>query len=131
MTAARNVTATFSATLYTLTVTKAGTGTGTVISSPAGINCGVDCSQDYDHGTLVTLTPTPGVGQQFDGWSADCSGSGACVVTMDQARSVTATFSPIQRTICLLFFGPPANGGRPVDPSGSTKVVRNGALPSP
>ena len=40
-------------------------------------------------------------------------------------------FSPIQRTICLLFFGPPANGGRPVDPSGSTKVVRNGALPSP
>jgi hypothetical protein len=40
-------------------------------------------------------------------------------------------FSPIQRTICRLFLGPPANGGRPVDPSGSTKVVRKGALPSP
>ena len=40
-------------------------------------------------------------------------------------------FSAIQRTICLLFLGPLANGGRPVDPSGSTKVVRNGAFPSP
>jgi hypothetical protein len=40
-------------------------------------------------------------------------------------------FSPIQRTICLLFAGPPVNGGRPVEPSGSTNVVRNGAFPSP
>jgi hypothetical protein len=36
-------------------------------------------------------------------------------------------FSPIQRTICRLFRGPPLNAGRPVDPSGSTKVVRKGA----
>ena len=42
MTAARSVTATFnsSATTFALTVTKAGTGAGTVTSSPAGISCG-------------------------------------------------------------------------------------------
>jgi len=31
----------------TLTVSKAGSGSGTVTSSPAGINCGTDCSQSY------------------------------------------------------------------------------------
>ena len=48
------------ATSHTLTVTKAGTGTGTVTSSPAGINCGSDCSESYASGTSVTLTAAAG-----------------------------------------------------------------------
>ena len=48
MSAARSVTATFGvAGTYDLTVTKAGAGTGTVTSSPTGINCGTDCSESY------------------------------------------------------------------------------------
>ncbi|MBZ0156183.1 MAG: fibronectin type III domain-containing protein, partial [Alphaproteobacteria bacterium] len=43
-------------TQYTLTVSKAGTGTGTVTGS--GISCGTDCSEAYDSGTVVTLTAT-------------------------------------------------------------------------
>ncbi len=56
---ASSVTATFTITTYTLTVSLTGAGSGTVTSSPAGINCGVDCSHVYNPGTLVTLTATP------------------------------------------------------------------------
>ena len=41
---------------YLLSVTLAGDGSGTVSSSPTGIDCGTDCSETYDAGTLVTLT---------------------------------------------------------------------------
>ena len=41
-----------------LTVNKDGTGSGTVTSNPAGIDCGSTCSQGFDHGTVVTLTAT-------------------------------------------------------------------------
>ncbi len=73
---ARSVTATFTTATYTLTVDLGGAGSGTVTSSPAGINCGVDCSEVYNHGTLVTLTATPSVGSVFGGWSGACSGTG-------------------------------------------------------
>jgi Ca2+-binding RTX toxin-like protein len=93
---ARSVTATFNALpTNTLTVSKNGTGSGTVTSSPTGIDCGATCSHAFAAGTSVTLTPTPSAGSTFAGWSGDCSGSGACMVTMDQARSVTATFNAV------------------------------------
>ncbi|HBP88578.1 MAG TPA: hypothetical protein DD706_12865, partial [Nitrospiraceae bacterium] len=56
MTAVRAVTATFTAMQETLTVTKAGTGSGTITSNPAGISCGNDCTEGYANGTSVTLT---------------------------------------------------------------------------
>ena len=64
MSAAQSVTATFALTPvnYTLTVAKAGTGTGTVTSSPAGISCGGTCSASYASGTAVTLTAAPWLG---------------------------------------------------------------------
>src|SRR5438093_79780 len=46
--------------LQTLSVTRSGSGTGTVTSEPAGIDCGGTCSADFDDGTLVTLTATAG-----------------------------------------------------------------------
>ena len=91
---ARSVTATFTRNTHVLTVTKAGTGGGTVSSTPAGIDCGPTCSASFDDGTSVTLTATANANATFTGWSgAGCSGTGTCVVTMDQARSVTATFT--------------------------------------
>ena len=93
MSQARSVTATFNLVAEQLTVSKSGTGTGTVTSSPAGITCGATCSHSYDSGTMVTLTPAADSGSVFAGWSGDCSGTGACTVTMDQARSVTAAFN--------------------------------------
>src|SRR5205807_1525829 len=79
----------------TLTVTKAGTGNGTVTSDPAGINCGATCSAAFDSGTVVTLTATPGFLSIFSGWSGCDAVSGTtCIVTMSAARSVTANFLP-------------------------------------
>ena len=80
--------------LRTLTVTKAGTGTGLVTSSPAGISCGTDCTEDYASGTSVSLTAAPAGGSVFGGWSGACAGTATCTVAMSESRSVTATFSP-------------------------------------
>jgi uncharacterized repeat protein (TIGR02543 family) len=93
MDAAKSVIATFMLNSYPLTVTKSGTGSGTVTSNPAGIDCGSDCSENYDHGTTVTLIASASTGSTFTGWSGGCSGTGACVVTMDATQSVTATFA--------------------------------------
>ncbi|HEU4735115.1 MAG TPA: cellulase family glycosylhydrolase [Kofleriaceae bacterium] len=75
-----------------LTVARAGTGTGTISSSPAGITCGATCTASYAGGTSVTLTATAASGSAFVGWSGACSGTGTCTVSMATAQSVTATF---------------------------------------
>ncbi len=80
-------------TSFTLTLTKSGTGTGTVASSPPGISCGPTCSASFASGTVVSLTATPDSGSTFAGWSGACSGTGACSVTMDAAKSVSANFN--------------------------------------
>lgn len=79
---------------YLLAIAKPGAGSGTVTSSPAGINCGTDCSEIYAAGTVVTLTASASTGSTFSGWSGGgCSGSGTCTVTMNSAASVMAAFS--------------------------------------
>ena len=69
------------------------TGSGTVTSAPAGISCGATCSANFASGTAVTLTPAAAAGYVFTGWGGACSGSGACVVTMSAAQTVSATFT--------------------------------------
>ncbi len=81
---------------YTLTVSKAGTGAGTVTGGP--INCGATCSATVAGGTSVTLTATAASGSTFTGWSGACTGTGTCAVSMTAARSVTATFTPTGTT---------------------------------
>ncbi len=79
---------------YSLTITLDGSGSGTVTSAPSGIDCGSTCSHSFPVGTEVTLTATPAGQSNFGGWSGACSGLGSCVVTMDEAKSVTAAFNP-------------------------------------
>jgi len=87
------VTATFAASGYLLSVSKIGSGSGTVTSSPSGISCGYDCSETYAAGTTVTLTATAASGSIFGGWAGACAGSGSCTVTMNAAQSVSAVFN--------------------------------------
>jgi phospholipase C len=68
------------------------TGTGTVISSPAGINCPTTCTASFTSGTSVTFTATAGSGYQFSGYSGACSGS-SCQITLATDQSVSATFA--------------------------------------
>lgn len=81
---------------YALTVSKSGTGIGTITSSPAGINCGTDCAESYASGASVTLTASPAGGSTFGGWSGACTGTGACTVSMTAVKSVAATFSIVE-----------------------------------
>ncbi len=82
---------------FTLTVDK--TEGGKVTSTPAGdIDCGSSCGHTYlDSGTAATvsLTATPDRSVEFGGWGGDCTGTGACVVTMDADRTVSATFKSL------------------------------------
>ena len=68
------------------------TGSGTVTSSPSGINCPSTCSAGFASGTPVTLTATPASGWIFNGWGGACSGNAGCTVTMNSPQSVSATF---------------------------------------
>lgn len=78
-----------------LTVIKS--GQGTVTSSPAGINCGSDCTENYPTNTSVTLTANPATGRIFTGWSVagggSCPGRGTCNVVMNAPKTVTANFA--------------------------------------
>ncbi|MGA1874766.1 MAG: InlB B-repeat-containing protein [bacterium] len=79
---------------YTLSLTKAGTGTGTITSAPSGIDCGPDCLENYASGTEVTLSAASDTGSIFTGWSGGgCSGTGDCVLAMNEDTNVIATFS--------------------------------------
>ena len=78
-----------------LTVVPGGTGTGTVTSTPAGINCGQTCNASFPAGTQVTLTESPNTGSIFAGWAGGgCSGTSAtCILTLEANQQVTATFN--------------------------------------
>ncbi len=78
---------------YSLTVTRSGTGAGTVTSRPGGIDCGVSCSTSLAPGTVVTLSATAATGSTFVGWSGACTGTGSCLLTITADRSVTANFN--------------------------------------
>ncbi len=68
--------------MRTVTVSKAGTGSGTVTSAPAGVDCGSTCSAQFADGASVTLTAVAAAGSTFAGWSGACSGTGTCPLTM-------------------------------------------------
>ncbi len=78
----KTVTAHFTAIQYTFTTNAV--GQGTLSKSPD--------QTTYTYGQQVTVAATPATGWSFGYWSGSCTGTGACVVTVDGNESVTATF---------------------------------------
>lgn len=74
-------------------IIRAGSGTGSIISEPSGINCGNICTANFNINTSITLTATPDTGSTFSGWSGACTGTGVCTVTIDAPKTITATFT--------------------------------------
>lgn len=74
-----------------LSVNKSGSGGGTIISTPTGIDCGVTCDNAYINGTSVQLTAIPDAGSTFAGWSAG-GNTNPLNVTITATTSITATF---------------------------------------
>ncbi len=100
MNSARTVTATFTTNEYVLSVSKI--GSGTVTSSDGNINCGSTCSHNYSSGTQVTLTATASQGYSFSNWAGcDSVQSNVCTATMNNARTVTATFTSNSTQVSL------------------------------
>ena len=101
---------------YPLAVAVTGNG---AVTAP-GIDCGAgttgDCAESVRNGTVVTLVATAGSRAIFGGWSGACTGSGPCVVTMSDARSVTASFQPDVYPLTVTFVG------------GGTGIVTSDAL---
>ena len=99
-----------------LDLEKSGVGSGTVISDPAGIDCGPACQSDRMHvdaGQQVVLEAVPDVGSVFAGWGGACSDSGVgdtCAVVVDAdavaTASVTASFARARHTLSVETAGP-------------------------
>ena len=94
-----------------LAVNTSGTGSGSISLNPPG--------GTYSYGTVVALTATADAGSTFTGWSGACSDSGACSVTMDGAKSVTATFTLNSYLLTTATAGT-GSGSVDLDPAGGT-----------
>ena len=99
---------------YVLTTAVSPPGGGTINPS-AGVHT-------YNQGTVFAVTATPSSGYAFSSWSGACTGSGACSVTMDAAKSVTANFAAT-----TTFTGTELLG-RPKATSIAVSVVPNAAI---
>lgn len=77
---------------YTVTLTFSGTGTGSVTSSPIGLQCNTNCSAIFNAYTPVTLTPDADEFMNFTGWSGSCTGTTPCTLNLTGATPVTVTF---------------------------------------
>jgi Divergent InlB B-repeat domain len=87
---------------FTVTITFAGSGAGTVTGS---LTCQATCSQPVALGGRISLRATPARNSSFAGWSGACSGLGVCELTGNANEVVTATFG---RVAASNHFSPPA-----------------------
>jgi hypothetical protein len=111
-----SVTITPPTTTTVVTLTKSGAGSGTVTSSPLGINCGGTCSASYASNAAVTLIARADADSYFAGWSAPCSGISTCNLTLTADTQVTAIFAPgYFDTVQGVYIG---YYQRPADPGG-------------
>ena len=111
MSTARTITVKFSPppNSFRLDVSGGSGGSGTVQSSPVGINCTISngsagssgCSTRYSSGTAVTLTATASTGSYLKAWAGggcEANGTGTgqrtgtCTLTMNQIRAVVVSF---------------------------------------
>jgi hypothetical protein len=81
----------------TRTVRASAGGPGSIVSTPAGIRCGVGvsgCDGIFGKGTAVSFTAVPGPDGAFAAWRGDCAGTTGptCTLTLDEAKVLSAAF---------------------------------------
>ena len=111
-----------------LAVSNAGTGTGTVVSSPAGINCGTTCAETFTATATVTLTAAPGADSTFTSWSGACAGQGATCVLSVTAAGLTATTANFAGNQILVVLTDTGTGNVTSAPAGINCGVLNGVV---
>lgn len=110
ITQATSVTASFGLERYDVVVTRTGDGTGSVMAS--GITCGTDCSEEVGYGAMLTFTPSAAMGSVFEGWDGDCTGTGACTLTITADTNVSADFALRRYTHTVNVVGVRSGAGR-------------------
>jgi hypothetical protein len=125
-----SVTATFGAVpQHTLTVSKdEAHGTGSVTSSPSGINCGTTCSSSFAAGSTVTLDASPDAGFSVMSWGGieGCPDfTTSCTVTLTADMTVTVTFG-----VVINFRNPKAAGSSAGSRASSGATPRGIAAPT-
>ena len=117
-----------------------GKATGSVrMTAPAAFQCAASCAFTLDNGVVATLLAQPVAGARFLGWSGACTGTSACTVTLDVAKSVAARFAAALSRLTVSVSG---KGNVTSSPGGiacpgkcsasflSTKTVRLRATPA-
>ena len=106
---------------YQLTLSLAGSGSGSV-NSDADFSCtSGTCSKNYLFGTTVNLYATGSTSSDFIGWSGACSGTGPCQITLDSNKTMVANF-PL-KTYTFTSIG---GAGGTITPLGTT-IYNHGA----
>ncbi|MGO9614346.1 MAG: glycoside hydrolase family 44 protein [Dissulfurispiraceae bacterium] len=79
----------------TITITKLGTGSGSVTANPGTISwAGNTGTGTYSYNAPVTLTATADTGSTFAGWTGcDAAAGNQCSLIMSAPKTVTATFT--------------------------------------
>jgi len=80
-------------TTWTLSILKIGGGSGIVASTPVNIDCGTNCSGDFQEGSLVTLSAISDPNSFLKSWSdVTCGSNETCSVDMDENKTLITTF---------------------------------------
>lgn len=108
-----------------LNVTLSGAGSGTVTSSPPGINCPTQaCTASFDMNTTVTLTATPNSSSTFNSWSgaaAPCGTNATCSVT------ITGSFVAVVANFDQIYVPPPSPFSLTASPPGGATIPSGGS----
>ncbi len=111
----------------TVTVVKTGNG---LVKAVTGINCGTVCSAPYADSSTVVLTATPTTGYIVS-WGGACTGTAStCTLTMDENKSVTASFV-VNTTVYSLDVTKAGSGTVTVSPISSACVGTSGCTYGP
>jgi Divergent InlB B-repeat domain len=79
---------------FALSVTKTGSGLGSVTGTPGGIRCGTKCAEVYLGGTVITLWPAGHRGSLFGGWNGGgCAETTPCSVALNADTTVSTVFT--------------------------------------
>jgi hypothetical protein len=104
-----------------VTISKAGDGTGLVTSTPAGISCAPTCAATFPSTTVVTLAAAPSSGSTFSGWSGGgCAGTSTCTLVGNTPVAVTASFAAASPTPTTLLLSSRADRSSPGSLAGAT-----------
>jgi hypothetical protein len=79
--------------LFTLTIVKIIGTNSEVVSTQAGVSCGITCSFTFPGGMAISLSSNTAMGDHFMGWEGACSESGECQVVMNSDITIMASFS--------------------------------------